>query len=135
MIAATNLRLVLVTPETTVIDRTVRSIVVPLFDGQMGLLPGRAPVVGRLGTGELRFDGEGSQQSYFIDGGFLQVKGSVVSVLTHHARPADQIDLAAAESELEQAASQIPTTEEALLKKQHAQDRARKMIALRRRSS
>ena len=134
MIAATNLRLVLVTPETTVIDQTVRSIVLPLFDGQMGMLPGRAPVVGRLGTGELRFDGDGAQQSYFIDGGFLQVKGSVVSVLTHHARPVDEIDLTAAESELEQATALIPTTDAALDDKQHAQDRARKMIALRRRS-
>lgn len=39
MIAATELRLVLVTPETTLLDESVRSVTFPLFDGQMGVLP------------------------------------------------------------------------------------------------
>src|SRR5690349_9421147 len=103
MIAATQLRLVLVTPETTLVDAPVTSIVVPLYDGQLGILPGRAPAVGRLGTGELRFQGESGTQRYFIDGGFLQIKGSVVTVLTHEARTVDSIDVNAAQQALEKA--------------------------------
>ena len=72
-------------------------------------------------------------RSYFIDGGFAQVKGSVVSLLTHHAVPADRVDVAAAEQALAEASKLVPTTDAALTEKQHAQDRARRMIVLRRR--
>jgi F-type H+-transporting ATPase subunit epsilon len=132
MIAATQLRLVLVTPETTLVDAPVTSIIVPLYDGQLGILPGRAPAVGRLGTGELRFQGEGGTQRYFIDGGFLQIKGSVVTVLTHEARTVDSIDVNAAQQALEKANQTVATTDEAAASKRHAQERARRMIALRR---
>lgn len=133
MIAATQLQLVLVTPETTLLDEPVRSVVFPLYDGQVGVLPGRAPVVGRLGTGELVMEGESGTKKYFVDGGFVQIKGSVVSILTHSASPFDEIDVAAAEQELEDLWKQVPTSAEALASKQHAQERARRMIALGRR--
>jgi F-type H+-transporting ATPase subunit epsilon len=133
MIAATQLQLVLVTPETTLLDEPVRSVVFPLYDGQLGVLPGRAPLVGRLGTGELVMEGEAGTQRYFVDGGFVQVKGSVVSVLTHSARPFDEIDVAAAKQELDDLWKQVATTEEARASKQHAQDRARRMISFGRR--
>jgi len=133
MIAATELRLVLVTPETTLLDEPIRSAMFPLFDGQMGILPGRAPLVGRLGTGELRFDRtSGGAQSFFIDGGFVQIKGSVVSILTHAASRLEDIDSAAAQQALADATALIPTTDSGFTDKQHAQDRARRMIALRR---
>lgn len=133
MIAATQLRLVLVTPETTLVDAPTTSIVVPLFDGQLGVLPGRAPAVGRLGTGELRFEGPGGTQRYFIDGGFLQIKGSVVTVLTHEAKEAGVLDSTAAQQALEQANALVATTDEAAAAKLHAQQRARRMLAMTRR--
>jgi F-type H+-transporting ATPase subunit epsilon len=133
MIAATELRLVLVTPETTLVDAPTKSIVVPMFDGQLGILPGRAPAVGRLGVGELRFEGDGGTQRYFIDGGFLQIKGSVVTVLTHEAKPVDALSAETARTALDAANQMATTTEEAAASKLHAQDRARKMLSLTRR--
>jgi F-type H+-transporting ATPase subunit epsilon len=135
MIAATQLRLVLVTPETTLLDEMVTALSFPLYDGQIGVLPGRAPLVGRLGTGELKLQSAGTTRRYFIDGGFAQVKGSVVSLLTHSAVPADEIDEAAAQQALEAASQLVPATEAAMAEKLHAQIRARRMIALRRRLS
>ena len=49
-----ELSLVLVTPERTLFDKPVASIRVPLYDGSAGFYPGRAPLVGRLGIGELK---------------------------------------------------------------------------------
>ena len=69
-----DLRLVLVTPEKTLIDLPVASIRVQMFDGSAGVYPGRAPLVGRLGIGELKLNGtDGRSESYFIEGGFIQV--------------------------------------------------------------
>ncbi|MFM7164273.1 MAG: FoF1 ATP synthase subunit delta/epsilon [Planctomycetaceae bacterium] len=96
-----DLRLVLVTPEKTLFDRPVASLQVPLFDGGAGFYPGRAPLVGRLGAGVLRLKGAGGEaESYFIDGGFVQVKGPVVSVLTNSAVECGQISRRAAQQQL-----------------------------------
>src|SRR5579864_3239243 len=94
------LRIVLVTPETTLLDEPVVALRFPLFDGQIGILPGRAPLVGRLGYGELRITTSAGQQSYFIDGGFVQVKQGVVSLLTNRAQITSSLDVKGAENEL-----------------------------------
>lgn len=133
MIAATELRLVLVTPETTLRDEPVRSLQFPLFDGQIGVLPGRAPLVGRLGAGELKMTTAAGTERYFIDGGFAQIKGSVVTLLTSRAVLAEKIDVTEMERELESAMAALPANEAEFAEKQRTIDRTRRMIALRRR--
>ena len=49
-----QLQVVVVTPEKTLLDETVDFVALPLYDGELGVLPGRAPLIGRLGYGELR---------------------------------------------------------------------------------
>ena len=50
-------------------------MVLPLFDGELGVLPGHSAFVGQLGPGELRLTptGGGPARRLFIDGGFAQV--------------------------------------------------------------
>ena len=49
-----RLQCVVVTPERTLFDELVDFVALPLYDGELGVLPGRAPLIGRLGYGELR---------------------------------------------------------------------------------
>ena len=133
--AKQDLRLVLVTPETTVLDEPIQALRFPLYDGQAGILPGRAPVVGRLGYGELRITGNSGIRSFYIDGGFVQVKGSIVSLLTNRAVPAGEIDTEAAEKLLEKTRSQVAIGDLEFIAKDRDQQRARQMLALARRSS
>ena len=132
MVAPAELQLVVVTPETTLLDEPVRSIQFPLFDGQMGILPGRAPAVGRLGAGELKFETSGGERRYFVDGGFVQIKGPVVTLLTNRAFPVEQIDPAAAQAELAAATQMKPTDDAGFELKQKSIERARKMLHLKR---
>jgi len=132
MIAATELRLVLVTPETTLLDQSVRSIQLPLFDGSMGVLPGRAPVVGRLGSGELKFEASGVSKSFFIDGGFIQIKGSVVTLLTNRAIAAEQINDIIVQRALDTAKALPTATDEQYAAKVAADEAARRLLKLRR---
>ena len=106
-----RLRCLVVTPEKTWLDQHVDSVVIPLFDGEMGILPGRSPVIGRLGFGELRTRRGDSVSRYFIDGGFAQIKDDVVTILTNRAIPDDQIDVPSATQELAAAQSAKATTE------------------------
>jgi F-type H+-transporting ATPase subunit epsilon len=99
-----QVRLIVVTPEKAVFDGVGEMIVVPMHDGELGVLPGRAALIGRLGAGELRLKGPAGTTRFFIESGFVQVRDNVVSVLTGRARKAADItqamaDQAAAELE------------------------------------
>ncbi|HUG91900.1 MAG TPA: F0F1 ATP synthase subunit epsilon [Planctomycetaceae bacterium] len=130
-----ELQLVVVTPETTVLDVPVSGLRLPLYDGQIGILPGRAPLVGRLGYGELKYTPtDGREESLFVDGGFVQVNGPVVSVLTNRALSTDAISAREAEEQLTRAVALVPRTELEFQAKDRDQERARRMLALARRS-
>jgi len=118
-----------VTPERAVLDEAVDFVAVPMYDGELGVLPGRAPLIGRLGSGELRTRTEGKTSRFFIDGGFVQIRNDVVTVLTPHAIPAAEIKLDAAKKALEAALApgQPPEAQENQLK---AQERARVQIRI-----
>src|SRR3954470_21264340 len=94
---------VVVTPERAVLDERVDFVSLPLYDGELGVLPGRAPLIGRLGYGELRTRRGGATKRFFVDGGFAQVRDNVVTVLTARAVPAERIDQTAAGQALEAA--------------------------------
>ena len=58
-----RLQCVVVTPERTLFDEVVEFVALPLYDGELGVLPGRAPLIGRLGFGELRIRDGGATQA------------------------------------------------------------------------
>jgi F-type H+-transporting ATPase subunit epsilon len=122
-----------VTPETTLLDAPVRSLQFPLYDGQAGVLPGRAPVVGRLGYGVLTVSTvDGGTEKFFIEGGFVQVKAGTVTLLTDRAQSLDEIDSQAAADLLAEASKRIPTTDAELAAKERDQECARRMLAVTR---
>jgi len=95
------LHCVVVTPERTLFDEQVEFVAVPLYDGELGILPGHSPLIGRLGHGELRTRSSSGVHHYFIDGGFVQVRANVVTVLTSRAIPAAKLERIALERDLE----------------------------------
>ncbi|HMF14104.1 MAG TPA: ATP synthase F1 subunit epsilon [Gemmataceae bacterium] len=101
--AAMPLRCVVVTPERALLDAEVEFVAIPMYDGELGVLPGRAPLIGRLGPGELRTRHGQETRRFFVDGGFAQVHDNVITVLTPRALKAEEIDPAAAEHALEAA--------------------------------
>jgi F-type H+-transporting ATPase subunit epsilon len=123
-----RLQCVVVTPERTLFDELVDFVALPLYDGELGVLPGRTPLIGRLGYGELRTRTGAAVHRYFVDGGFVQVRDDVVTVLTNRATPAADVDTTAAARELEHAQSLRATTEFDLDEKSKAIARARAQL-------
>lgn len=97
------LRCVVVTPEATVLDTTAQFVVVPLFDGEIGIAVKHSPMIGRLGYGELRVVQSGGTQNYYVEGGFVQVVKNVISIITSRAVSAAQIDTDVAAEQLVEA--------------------------------
>ncbi|MEL6329746.1 MAG: F0F1 ATP synthase subunit epsilon [Planctomycetota bacterium] len=103
--AANTFRCRLVTPAESLIDEPVVYANVPAWDGLMGIQHGRAPIVARLGLGELtlRFpEGThgGGDRKYLIDGGFAQMAGNELIILAENAVPAETIAESDAQAEL-----------------------------------
>lgn len=134
MVAGHAIRLVVVTPEKTLLDETVSSLRFPLYDGDIGIFPGRLPLIGRLGTGELHIKIGETETRFFVDGGFVQVNGGVVTLLTDRATPVDQLSVEVAEKELEAAREIATKTEQDLDRKENALRRARKQLAIARKA-
>ena len=77
-----KLQCVVVTPERAVLDEPADMVILPMIDGELGVQPGRAALVGRLGKGELRLKRGAETRRWQLEGGFAQVRGDVVTVLT-----------------------------------------------------
>jgi len=104
------LECVVVTPEATALEEKTDFVALPLFDGEIGIGANHSPLIGRLGYGEMRIKTGGKVQSFYVDGGFVQVADNVVSILTNRAVPIDQIDVAAAKKQLSEAARRPANT-------------------------
>lgn len=102
-----------VTPEKTELDVRCDSLILPMYDGELGVLPGRAPMVGRLGFGLLKIKTSGKEDTWFVDGGFVQVTRESVRVLTDRVMRPDKIDRAAVEADLQKAMEIKPLSSEA----------------------
>jgi F-type H+-transporting ATPase subunit epsilon len=131
--AARTIQCVVVTPERAVLDEPVDFVALPMYDGELGVLPGRAPLIGRLGYGELRIRHGDSTRRFYVDGGFAQVRSNVVTVLTPRAQRGEDIDEQAARAALEAALGPTvtPEAQEAHLK---TQMRSRAQIQVARRA-
>lgn len=128
--AVGRLQCVVVTPERTVLDQHVDFVALPLFDGELGVLPGRSPLIGRLGYGALRTRQGSAVEVHYVDGGFAQVRDNIVTVLTSQAIPVDRLDAAKATEELNQARARVATSEAAQEEKQRDIARARAQIRM-----
>lgn len=95
----------IVTPEKTTFENVADSVVLPMLDGERGILGGHAPMIGRLGPGEMRVTAGGQTERFYVDGGFVQVANNRISVLTGNSTPVAKLDLARAKQELEDARS------------------------------
>jgi F-type H+-transporting ATPase subunit epsilon len=128
---AESVQCVIVTPERAVLDEAVDFVALPMFDGELGVLPGRAALIGRLGFGELRTRQGSNTRRFYIDGGFAQVRANVVTVLTPRALRAENINPSAATEALGKAKGMTHTPEQQSAQL-NAQQRARAQLAVAR---
>jgi len=83
--AADRLTVSVISPERTVFQGSADEVVVPAWDGQLGILRGHAPALVLLGDGEMKVRDGTADHRFRISGGFMQVVNNVVTVLSEHA--------------------------------------------------
>ena len=106
---AETLRLLLVTPERTLLDEEVDEVRAPGTVGEFGVLPNHITFLSSLQAGRLEYT-RGSQSTRLaLSGGFAEVVDNVMTVLADSAELADEIDLEAARTALGEAEEQLKT--------------------------
>ena len=102
MAKSSTLQCVIVTPEKAVLDEPADFVALPLYDGEIGVMPGRAPLIGRLGFGELRTKKGNDIHRLYVDGGFVEIKDNVVTILTQKAVPQGSLSAEESKAKLEE---------------------------------
>jgi F-type H+-transporting ATPase subunit epsilon len=114
-------QLELVSPEKLLLSRPVEMAILPAAEGEMGVLPGHAPMIVALRGGVITVR-EGGQETekLFVAGGFAEVTAGRVTILADEATPVASLSRAAAEERiaacrkaLEAAAEMTPEKREA----------------------
>jgi F-type H+-transporting ATPase subunit epsilon len=129
-----ELRCAVITPDRQVFDVAARFVVLPAHDGQIGVLRGRAPLLCKLGIGVVKLEAADQERRVFVDGGFAEVHGNVVTVLTQAALEPEQIDRESAEAALQAALNLRITDDESFTARTDAIARAKTQLALASRS-
>jgi F-type H+-transporting ATPase subunit epsilon len=129
-----TLQCIVVTPERTLLDSPAEFVAVPLYDGELGIAPAHSPMIGRLGAGELRIHHGDEETRYYVEGGFVEVIGNVVSVLTSRAVPAKDLDAAVAQEQLASARTRAARSPDAMAARDKAVAQARARLRVARRT-
>lgn len=98
------MKLTVVTPEKTVLDAVlVKELLVPGEKGEMGILPGHAPLVSTLGSGVLKYliPAEKNFQEIAISWGYVEVQAEKVIVLAESAETKKELEKDKTEKTLE----------------------------------
>lgn len=115
-----------VTPEREVVVADDATFVVAHgVEGDVGILPGHAPLLIALGLGPIKIERGERTQRMLVDGGFLQVKDDNVIVLAEYAVLPDEVDASVLPSEIEELRRRLQqATEDQALRKELARREA-----------
>ncbi len=94
----------IITPLRAALDAEVHGVKLPGSKGEMEILPGHADMIASIDNGELSYRLPGGEvRSLFVGGGFLQVEGSRIILVTDTAVEANEINTDSVQQALERA--------------------------------
>lgn len=104
---ASTIRLEIVTPERSVFDRDVSMVIARATDGDLGILPGHAPLIAGLDIAPLRVKTEDDEIQISVSGGFIEVQPEKITLLAATAETAEEIDVKRAAEAKERAENRL----------------------------
>jgi len=114
-----------VTPERAVLECEAKFVALPAWDGEVGVLRNRAPLLCRLGIGSLRIETPSENHVLFVDGGFAEMAENKLTILTSSARRPEELDRDEIAAALETARSMEVRDQSSFKARQDALQRAR----------
>ena len=88
-------KLEIVNPESSFLSKDeVSEVVVPAFEGDMGILKDHISIISFLKPGIVKIFSKGNEEKYFIEDGIVEFKDNNLSILTSHISSLKDIDRA-----------------------------------------
>jgi F-type H+-transporting ATPase subunit epsilon len=98
------IELEIVSPEKLLLSRAAELVVIPASEGEMGVLPGHAPMIVLLRGGTIRiYEGAKVTDSLYVAGGFAEITPERCTVLADEAVPVAEVSREAGERRLAEA--------------------------------
>lgn len=119
-----------ITPERAVLEADATFVAFPAHDGEVGILAHRAPLLYKMGIGELRVESSEGNHRLFVDGGFAQMVDNRLTILTEQARAVGEIDRDAVRRSLAEAQAMPMVTDVEFAARQRAVRRAETQLRL-----
>jgi len=104
---AKSIAVEIISPERAVAKTSAEAVVVPAWDGEMGILPGHEPYLAQLHAGEVRLRAGGTTETFAVAGGFVDVSPERVRIFVETAEMAEEIDLEKAHQAAEKAKAEM----------------------------
>lgn len=101
-----------VTYQEKVLEQEADFLLVRTTEGDMGVLPNHSPFVAELAIGEMMIRLNGTEKSYFVSGGFLEISNNNVTILADEPMASELIDLERARKEAEEAKAKLEKLKE-----------------------
>ena len=98
---ANQLHVRFVTPERSLVDQAVDSVLLPSKTGYFEVLYGHTPLVAELGAGDVILRGAEGEVSYNVSWGFVEVLPDRVTILASDALKPEEIDVPRANQQLD----------------------------------
>lgn len=89
---AGELTLRVITPDSILLDTQASYVRIPGVDGSMGILPRHAAMVSAIEVGLVHYKQGGEEHVLFVSGGFAEVRGSTVRVVSEAGERPAEID-------------------------------------------
>jgi F-type H+-transporting ATPase subunit epsilon len=106
------IELIIVTPQRQLLREKVASVQLPGANGELGILPGHAPLITELGNGELSYKTSGGEPVVLaVLSGFAEVLPDRVTVLAETAERPEEIDVERAKEALARAEKRLASTD------------------------
>ncbi|QDR82108.1 F0F1 ATP synthase subunit epsilon [Sporomusa termitida] len=107
---ANKIRLDIVTPDRMVYSEDVNMVIARATDGDLGILPGHAPLIAGLDVWPLRIMKDEGEHQLALCGGFIEVRPQKVTVLASCAELPEEIDVKRAAAAKDRAEARLRTS-------------------------
>lgn len=106
---ADTLTFSLVSPERELFSGQVDQVDLPGTEGDLGVLPNHSPLMAAIRTGAITVYSNGSEEKFFVEGGFADVTPAGLTVLAEIATPLADVDRDDLSARIEQARAHLET--------------------------
>ncbi len=88
-----SFKLEIVNPESSFLSKdSVSEVVVPAFEGEMGILKNHISIISFLKPGIVRVFEGSNEENYYVDDGILEFKNNCLSILTSNIFDVKKVD-------------------------------------------